>query len=156
MAVTLNDEVLVASKVSGPQMASNCLKISRLSSSFSGAASMTSALPLAVVEARAGVKTAEDFLFLFGADLAALAAALEKVFDFPQAGVDELLLDVVDESLEAGLGGDLSDPRAHGAGAEDGDFFSWLAIALFVSSLASRFGVRTQDARLETLNIICR
>ena len=46
MAVTLNDEVLVASKVSGPQMASNCLKISRLRSSFSGAASMTSALPL--------------------------------------------------------------------------------------------------------------
>ena len=61
---------------------------------------------------------------MFGAELAALAAALEKVFDFAQAGVDELLLDVVDESLEAGLGGDLRDSRAHGAGAEDGDFFS--------------------------------
>ena len=65
-------------------------------------------------------------MFLFGADLAALAAALEKVFDFSQAHVDELLLDVIDEGLEAGLSGDLSDSRAHGAGAEDGDFFTWI------------------------------
>ena len=126
MAVTLNDEVLVASKVSGPQMASNCLKMSRLSSSFSGAASITSAQPLVVIQTRAGVKALEDFRFLFGADLAALAAALEKAFDFPHAHVDELLLDIVEESLKAGLGGHLGDARAHGAGAEDGDFFIWV------------------------------
>ena len=63
------------------------------------------------------MKTVENFFFLLGADLAALAAALEKTFDFPHAHVDELLLDIVEESLEAGLGGDLGDARAHGAGA---------------------------------------
>ena len=45
MAVMLNDEVLLASKVSGVQIASNCLKMSRLSSSLSGAASITRAQP---------------------------------------------------------------------------------------------------------------
>ena len=89
------------------------------------------------------MKSAEDFLFLFGADLAALAAALEKVFDFPQADVDELLLDVIDEGLEAGLSGHLGDSRAHGTGAEDGNFFGWVGhilcfafVGLHVSSLA--------------------
>ena len=56
-----------------------------------------------------------------------------KLLHPAQAGVDEFLLDVVDNRFEARLGGDLRDPGAHGAGAEDGDFFGFVSHDKFSS-----------------------
>src|SRR6185436_17840669 len=86
MAVMLNDDVLDARSVSGEQIESSCLKISRLRSSFSGAA--------AILEAGRGPKAIENFLFLLGAQPASCAAALQKIPYAPESGVDKLLLDV--------------------------------------------------------------
>jgi hypothetical protein len=62
-------------------------------------------------------KARDDFFLLLGAELAALPAALKKAADSAQAFVDELLRDVVNQSLETRLRGDLRDARAHGPGA---------------------------------------
>ena len=67
------------------------------------------------------------FLFLFGGQPAARATSLQKSSHAIQAGVDKFLLDVVNSRFEARLGGDLRDPGAHGAGAEDGDFFGFVS-----------------------------
>ena len=57
---------------------------------------------------------------------------MKETFNFPHTRVDEFLLDIIDKGLKAGLSGDLSDSRTHGAGAEDGDFFSWVGHDFFV------------------------
>ena len=157
MAVTLNDEVLVASRVSGAADGVQLLEDVALEFEFfRRRLDHQRRSPWQSSRLVDGVKAVENFFFLLGADLAALAAAFEKILHFPHAHVDELLLDIVEESLKAGLGGDLGDARAHGAGAEDGDFFSFVSHDVSCFGLRSLgFRVQTQNAELETIHI-CR
>jgi hypothetical protein len=82
---------------------------------------------VAVFQACRHVKTIERFLLLLRSNPAAFPAAFQKTLHTSQTGIDEFLLDVVNNRFESRLGGDLRDPSAHGAGAEDGDFFGFVS-----------------------------
>src|SRR5437773_705961 len=71
------------------------------------------------------------------------------------------MLDVVNNRLEAGLSGDLGNTRAHGAGAEDGDFFRFVGhiflgpvsssrlASCWISRVHPSTSLRTNEQRME-------
>src|ERR671919_1577193 len=81
---------------------------------------------LAVFKTGTGTEAVKNFTFLFGRQLSPVAAAAQEASNTIQSRVDKFLLDVVHESFETGLCGNLSDPGAHRAGAEDGNLFSFV------------------------------
>src|SRR5262245_41504428 len=103
----------------------------------------------AILKLGGRAETVEDLLFLFRGQFAAVAAASGKTLHPVKAGIDEFLLDVVDERLKTGLSGDLGDARAHRARAEDGDFFGLVSHRKLdaVSSLKSRVSSSSQKTR---------
>src|SRR5713226_1499705 len=62
-----------------------------------------------------------DIPFLFGGELSPLLAPLKETADPAEPLVDELLRDIVDQSLESRLRGDLRNSRAHSADAKNSD-----------------------------------
>src|SRR5262245_15726242 len=63
----------------------------------------------AILELGGGAETVEDLLFLFRGQFPAVATAPEKTLHPAKASVDELLFDIVNDCLEAGLSGNLGD-----------------------------------------------
>jgi hypothetical protein len=151
IAVTENDDVLVASSVSGPVSASSFLKH----------------LALKLDLLRHGL----DDQFAAGESLRALSddenlpktaascsavilprsrLPLRKSFTRPKPAVDKLLGHVVDKRLVAGLRGDLRDSGAHRAGTENADFRFFVAHRSKFLVSGFKVGDRSLLAKLET------
>src|SRR3990172_10255397 len=101
-----------------------------------------------IFKLRRAVQPVKDLLLFFGANLSPFAATFEKGADPAQTGVDELLLDVVQERLKAPLRRHLRDAGAHGAGADNSNCFIVISHTFFC--LAS--GVSRLESKLKTLD----
>ena len=120
-SVTESDEVLVASTQPAPTAAASAANSSCLSSSRSGAASMTMAHGASAATSADRLDAADDRLGLVGRDPAPGHRPLQRRGDALARRAQRLGHRVVQQRARAGLRGQLGDAQPHRAGADHAD-----------------------------------
>ena len=121
IAATRSEEVLLAKTGSGPSACARPVKISRFSSSFSGAASIDQLAAAQLVQLGRGLDPRGGGLGVVDAPAPALGAFVERLPQRLGAGLGQRRGDVVEHRLVAAQRRQLGDPAAHRPGAEDAD-----------------------------------